>query len=489
MSEDTAVVASEASYLGSVLGDRFRIAERIGTGGMGSVWRAEQLGLGRDVAVKILKHELVKDAETVERFKREARATSRLVHPNTVRVFDFGETPDGSLFLAMELLEGELLTSRLRQEGGVGAEEALLIVCQLLRSLSEAHSHGIIHRDLKPDNVFLARVPGHDAPVVKVLDFGIAKILDGDRLLDPLETQAGTVFGTPRYMSPEQARGKPLDPRSDLYSVGVVLYQLLTGRAPFDDDDAVVVMARHIRERPASLRDAAPEGRMFPAVLDTVVARALEKDPRRRLPTADAFERALLACLPEVRAAAAQAEGDGGTVAVPARFRRRRVAAIALGAALTGGLTALVASQVLGLRGSGDRGVVPWLGATGSPPRSAPAPVDVVETTVDSKPSGARVLDRAGKLLGATPLVLERVRGAEVELTLRLPGHGPATAFLTMDGARKLISLAPIRRRGGDAEDAPPDEVSADDETAEEGSGNLRRRRRVRPAEPYEPFD
>ncbi|HBQ13731.1 MAG TPA: serine/threonine protein kinase, partial [Myxococcales bacterium] len=190
--------------LGRLVAGRFQVIERIGTGGMGTVYRAEQSGLDRPVALKVLKSELVSDRETVARFHREAKAMSMLMHPNTVRVFDFGEDEEGHLFLAMELLEGELLTAWIEREGTPPIEQAMRTIQEILRSLAEAHSKGIIHRDLKPDNIFLARVEGHSRPVVKVLDFGIAKVFREDHQIDQLETQAGTVFGTPRYMSPEQ---------------------------------------------------------------------------------------------------------------------------------------------------------------------------------------------------------------------------------------------------------------------------------------------
>jgi serine/threonine-protein kinase len=211
--------ADKDPLLGRTIGGRFKIVERVGTGGMGTVYRAEQTGLDRSVALKILRKELSWEQDTVTRFHREARAMSLLTHPNTVRVFDFGETEDGLLYFAMELLEGELLTAKVERDGALDVEEAIRVAHQILRSLAEAHSKGIIHRDLKPDNIYLAHVEGHPDSVVKVLDFGIAKVVEPERRIDQLETQAGTVFGTPRYMSPEQAQGKTLDPRSDLYSV------------------------------------------------------------------------------------------------------------------------------------------------------------------------------------------------------------------------------------------------------------------------------
>jgi serine/threonine-protein kinase len=282
-------------FLGLTISNRFVVTSKLGAGSMGTVYRARQEAVGRDVAIKILRTDRALDAMAKARFGREARALSLLSSPNTVTVFDFGEVADptadelapveASLFLAMELLEGESLGDRIRLRERLPVAEAARVARQVLLSLSEAHEKGIIHRDLKPDNIFLARGPGGD--VVKVLDFGIAKVGLGARV-DALETQAGTVFGTPRYMSPEQAQGKDLDARSDLYTLGVLLYHMLVGRAPFVDDDAVVVMARHIKTIPVAPVEAAPDAGI-PVALSALVMRALAKEPDDRPPTAKAF--------------------------------------------------------------------------------------------------------------------------------------------------------------------------------------------------------
>jgi len=287
-------------------------------------------------------------------------------------------------------------------------------------------------------------------------------------------------------MSPEQARGKPLDPRSDLYSIGVVLYQLLAGRAPFDDDDAVVVMARHIRERPLPVRQVAPPDRPIPERLERVVAKALEKDPRRRLPHAEAFDNALAACLPEVEALA-DPDAVAATPAASASFARR-ARSVAVGAALAGAFAAIVVAGVLGAgRPAEGHSAVPWLGAMGSPPRSTPTPDEVVRTEIASRPSGARVIGGDGHVLGATPLVLERVRGTQVDLTLRLAGHGPATASLTLDGSRKVVALEPLPPRFTESDVAAEDaEGDAADEAADPAP---HRRRDLLAEEPYVPFD
>jgi len=295
---DALAEADDDAFLGATIAGRYVIRGRLGAGSMGTVYRARQDAMGRTLALKILRSDRAFDAQAKARFTREARAMSLLTSPHTVTVFDFGEIPEergeggepapgaGSLYLAMAMLEGESLGQRLKVRRRLRIEDAARVTRHALISLAEAHEKGVIHRDLKPDNLFLTRTP--DGEICKVLDFGIAKVVSDQTGVDALETQAGTVFGTPRYMSPEQAQAKPLDARSDLYALGVLLYQMIVGRPPFVDDDAVVVMARHIKTPPTPPIEAAPDAGI-PRPLSDLVARVLAKDPNDRPPSARAF--------------------------------------------------------------------------------------------------------------------------------------------------------------------------------------------------------
>ncbi len=453
-----AFVAAESDPMRNiVIGGKYRIAQRVGQGGMGTVYRATQSGLNRSVAVKILKRELNVDRDTVARFHREAHAMSLLAHPNTVRVFDFGQTDDGLLYLVMELLEGELITQRLNREGCLDVLEALRFAQQILRSLAEAHKKALVHRDLKPDNIFVASLDGHTEPVVKVLDFGIAKVVAPDRRLDQFETQAGTVFGTPRYMSPEQAQGASLDGRSDLYSVGTLLYQMLTGRAPFVDDDAVVVMAKHIREMPDAPRAVAPM-RPIPESLDQVVMRALAKDPAARFQHASEFDAALEACVMDV-VTAKHLPPPAVTLEFPVRRPAARpwwLAAVAAAFVFIG----YAGSRLLASDRVGTPLVIEDRATTGAP--AAPVAKEIPDAlaqeeprkartvpshvSLRSEPSGALVY-RDGQRLGATPFELLVAPGEElVRVELRAAGYVPLAAELTATDGERMIRLSPKRR-------------------------------------------
>ncbi len=263
---------------GTIIADRFEIESFLAAGGMAQVYVARQMNIDRRVAMKVLSPMFSMNPSVVMRFFREARVIAQLSHPNTVRLFDMGETPDKRLYMAMELLEGVELSERIRQ-GRMKAEEAIPIVRQVAGSLSEAHSKGIIHRDLKPDNIFLTKLN-----IVKVLDFGIAKLKQSEDEDERKLTKVGTAPGTPEYMSPEQARGKELDARSDLYSLGIVLYEMLAGHPPFEEDTFLATILMHVQSPPPPLPDDVPAD-----LRNYVVNRLLAKDPNCRPDNADAF--------------------------------------------------------------------------------------------------------------------------------------------------------------------------------------------------------
>jgi serine/threonine-protein kinase len=474
----------EDSLIGSTLAGRYLIEARVGSGAMGSVYRAQQAGLARPVAIKILNRDRSLAGDTVQRFRREAQAMSALHHPNTVRVFDFGSTDDGLLYLAMELLEGESVTQRLLRGGALGVKEAVLLAQAVLRSAGEAHAHGIVHRDLKPDNIFLARVQGEPLPVVKVLDFGIAKAVEGERKIDQFETLDGTVFGTPRYMSPEQAAGKPLDHRSDLYAVGIMLFEFLAGRPPFVDADAVVVMARHIREPPPPLAAAAPDA-PIPPCLEAVVERALAKDPALRWQSADEFERALARCLPDIErlqrlalrgwhkswiaqlvlteprrrfawglAAAAACLSAGAAIALPNLFGEPEALTRAAHSGEVQLARALTHEDAREESGSARSTALPpgiTPDGTVSGPANIASPKRVV--TLETTPGSAQVF-RNGVEVGETPLDIAVTGGSPLLLLLRKRGFVDHSVELVAEDGHKSVTLLPLTQPRGEKEHA-----------------------------------
>jgi len=273
--EPEAPTRSIDTMVGKVVDDRYEIKRMIGRGGMGAVFESFQPSVQRTVALKVLLREFAENETVIKRFHKEALAASRLTHPNTISVYDFGQTEDGILFIAMEYLRGVDLAAVLDRERFVDTGRALYIMRQVCKSLSEAHKAGIIHRDLKPDNIFLTEIQG-ESDFVKVLDFGVAKIREGDGGERTL-TQAGTMFGTPKYMSPEQTRSTKLDPRSDIYSLGVILYEMLMGEPPFVSDNPLSILIAHVNEEPACFADRCPDREFHPAV-EAVVFQALQKD-------------------------------------------------------------------------------------------------------------------------------------------------------------------------------------------------------------------
>ncbi len=273
------------ALLGKKLGGRFVVEEKLGSGGMGAVYRATQTSMGRDVAIKVIKPQNAEDHIMAKRFLREAKLASKLSHPNTISVLDFGQCEDGMLYLAMEFVKGRALSEILAKEGAFAIRRVGRIALQLCDALESAHKLSIIHRDLKPANIMiLDDPPGRD--LLKVLDFGLAKSLLGDGASTTI-TQSGVAMGTPLYMSPEAIRGEPGDERIDLYSIGVVIYELLAGHAPFTAENATELYRKHMSSPPPPLPKSVPRAIVL------VVLRLLEKKPQDRYSSVAATRTAL----------------------------------------------------------------------------------------------------------------------------------------------------------------------------------------------------
>jgi serine/threonine protein kinase len=332
--------------VGELIAGRYELEKLVGSGGMSNVFRAHDSLLERTVALKILHEQYTRDEDYVERFRREARAVAQLAHPNIVTVIDRGEQ-DGRQYIVFEFIEGENL-KEIVAHGPVPVRDAIGLTLQVARALSFAHERGLVHRDVKPQNVLL-----NEDGQAKVTDFGIARSLDVHGV-----TQTGTVLGTSDYIAPEQARGQKVNPKTDIYSLGAVLYELLTGDVPFAGDNFVAVAMRHVNEPAPSVLEHRPD---CPLRLDLAVQRAMAKDPADRFESMDDFVIELEACLAEV-----DGRGDEGATMIvpPARPRRRRVprARRAPGAAtllLVGLIAAAIAvGGFLLLRGDGTPNVL-----------------------------------------------------------------------------------------------------------------------------------
>src|SRR5688572_21782533 len=292
---------------------------------MANVYLAEDQELGRRVAIKILNDRHASDDSFVERFRREAKNAAGLSHPNIVSVYDRGEA-EGTYYIAMEYLEGRSLKERIVSGGPLPISAAIEVVRQVLRAVGFAHRRGIVHRDIKPHNVLLAQDgPGDGDPRFKVTDFGISRTTASQM------TEAGSIVGTAQYLSPEQARGAPVDQRSDIYSVGVVLFELLTGKLPFSGETPLEIAMKHLSEIPKAPSALRPE---VPSDLDMVVLRALAKDPEDRFQTAEEMERELArvaggggVTTETAEAATAVLSGAGLAETAPTMISRRPVVA------------------------------------------------------------------------------------------------------------------------------------------------------------------
>lgn len=272
--------------IGSTIFGDYIITKQLGEGGMGAVYLAENPNIEQKIAIKVLHGHAAQNKELVKRFNREARVICKLTHPNIIRVFVFGQTPDKTIFLAMEFVQGRTLREFIEDAGHLDELRSIAIMRQCLHALAEAHELGIVHRDLKPDNIMLTQFRKVDE-FVKILDFGIAKVQEEPGQQNQKLTQAGVVYGTPEYLSPEQAQAKELDGRSDVYSMGIILYEMITGVVPFHSTTAVAILAAHVYDAPQPPTVVARHP-VHPK-MDAIVSKALQKDPKERYQSAMEF--------------------------------------------------------------------------------------------------------------------------------------------------------------------------------------------------------
>jgi serine/threonine-protein kinase len=283
-------------YIDQVLNNRFKVESKIGEGGFGAVYRGLQLATGRKVALKLLHPEMTKDENLVARFRREGMVLCNLRDAHTITTYDFDQTPDGTLYIAMELLEGKSLHQIFHEEAPLDWKRVFKILTEMCSSLAEAHAQGIVHRDLKPENIYLETRSGNPE-FVKILDFGIAKVMRGDTIdpQSPQLTATGQTLGTLEYMSPEQLMGKPLDGRSDVYALGVLAYEMITGRLPFPDAKGPAgLITAQLKQTPAPPSQTTAKLKTpLPKAADRAILKCLEKDKNNRYPDVSALSEAL----------------------------------------------------------------------------------------------------------------------------------------------------------------------------------------------------
>jgi serine/threonine-protein kinase len=426
--------------LGQVLDSRYRVDKQVGEGGMGVVYLATHTSLKKKLALKVLRGDLARDKDVVQRFMQEAQAATSIGHENIIDISDFGSLPDGSVYFVMEFLDGESLANLISRGGSLPTRDAVTIIRQIASALSAAHGCGIVHRDLKPDNIFVNRRDGGE-PFVKVLDFGIAKVGGGSSKL----TRTGMIFGTPHYMAPEQAAGQGVDHRADIYALGVIMYEMFTGKVPFDADTFMAVLSKHMFEQPTPPSQIA--GREVGA-FESIIMRALEKKPELRYQAmAELIEDlSRIAVGGEVhfgaRALVGVTTGLADDLEPPSNTEMGLLAPVLprnrgpVYAGIAGALVLVLGGLGFVVFGGGEEDAAAAAPATApgatAPPAAAPPPRAAAPTEValESIPAGAQVLVD-GVILGTTPAdVPLPPEGGTRSVEVRLAGHLSQTLTL-----------------------------------------------------------
>jgi len=452
------------AYIGKTIDGRYLVERALGEGGMGVVYAGRHKVIDKKVAIKVLRGEMAADAELTERFLQEARAASAIGNPHIIDISDFGTLPDGSTYFVMEMLEGKALSGVIADcKGPMPVPRLCHVAKQIAQALSAAHAANIIHRDLKPDNVMLIS-RGTEKDFVKILDFGIAKVGSGTKRM----TRAGSVFGTPHYMSPEQAAGATVDHRTDIYALGVILYELASGKVPFDADNFMGILTQHMYKSPVPIRALVPEVDVPPG-LDAIVLKSLTKKPEGRYQSMDEvvsdlekLERGLLPdAVQEMMARSGgfnvpadyfRSSGMPAPVpASPAGVPKKRWPLVAVIAAVATGLG--IIGVVMARGGSSTANTLPATATTASaqpvvPPvpsvpavlvaPSASAAVVKHEVLVSVVPDSATIL-RDGVDLGSSPVALSLADGETANLIVSRKGFVPKT--IAVDGTQAKIGI------------------------------------------------
>ena len=445
--------------IGNVLAGRYLVKSRIGEGGMGLVYEGLHRDIDKRVAIKVLRDDLSRRPEVVARFRQEAKSASRIGHENIVDIFDFGETTRGASYFVMEFLDGEDLGDLLGKKATIEAERACDIVLQCCRALSATHAKGIVHRDIKPENIFLTKRDGID-DFVKIVDFGIAKMSDIETDGAPGRklTKTGMIFGTPEYMSPEQAGGRDLDHRVDVYALGIILYECLAGRVPFEGDTFMGILTQHLTEDAPAIDQVNPNAKVSQE-LELVIRKALAKSPDDRYQDTEELAEAIV-CALDGRLSRATRRTPPSALGLPlvsdlGAVPRRKTSPLVWATAALGAVGA-VAWFVLGsLTGPGGEAEASQVPVELRPVAQGVEPVQeewplpelepepaLVQVHVASDPAGAAILyDGGAEACATTPCTLEVTRGATLVLRAKLGKRRGRAAITPSHEETVLIEL------------------------------------------------